>query len=92
MERFEAEAIYDAGRDAVVRVLLRMDAQIQALTGRVESPERELAKSSRNSSLPPSSDPPSVKERHKAASPKGPSGRSQGAQPDTFKRRADRPL
>jgi len=81
MERSEAEAIYDAGRDAVVDVLLRMDAQIQQLTGRVGRLERELARSSRNSSLPPSSDPPVVKKRHKAARRKGPSGRSQGAQP-----------
>jgi transposase len=64
----------------VVGVLLRMDAQIQQLTGRVEKLERELGRSSRNSSLPPSSDPPAVK-RHKPARPEGPSGRSQGAQP-----------
>jgi hypothetical protein len=32
MERAEAEAIYDQGREAVVEVLLGMDAQIQALS------------------------------------------------------------
>ena len=58
MERVEAEAIYDAGREAVVEVLLAMDRRIQQLEARVEKLERELAKSSRNSSLPPSSDPP----------------------------------
>ena len=31
MERAEAEAIYDQGREAVVAVLLRMDEQIPAL-------------------------------------------------------------
>jgi hypothetical protein len=53
----EAEAIYDAGREAVVGVLLRMDAQIQALTARVARQderiaqlERRLNRSSRNSS------------------------------------------
>ena len=35
MDRFEAEAIYDAGRDVVVEVLLRLDAQIQQLTEQV---------------------------------------------------------
>jgi hypothetical protein len=33
VERVEAEAIYGAGREAVVEVLLRMDARIQVLTG-----------------------------------------------------------
>jgi transposase len=78
VERAEAEAIYDAGREAVVEVLLRMDRQIQALTGRVDKLERELASNSRNSSAPPSSDPPGAapKRRSQASS-----GRGQGAQP-----------
>jgi Family of unknown function (DUF6444) len=58
VERSEAEAIYDAGREVVVEVLLRMDRQIQQLTARVDRLERELAKNSRNSSQPPSSDRP----------------------------------
>src|SRR5271165_3460226 len=58
VERAEAEAIYDAGREAVVEVLLAMDRRIQQLEARVEKLERQLMKSSRNSSLPPSSDPP----------------------------------
>jgi transposase len=56
VERYEAGAIYDAGREVVVEVLLRMDRQIQQLTARVEKLERELAKNSRNSSRPPSSE------------------------------------
>lgn len=75
MERAEAEAIYDAGREVVVEVLLRMDRQIQQLEARVEKLERELSKSSRNSSRPPSSDPPSS-----AVRSKDPSGRKRGAQ------------
>jgi hypothetical protein len=78
VERHEAEAIYDAGREVVVEVLLRMDRQIQQLTGRVEKLERELRKSSRNSSQPPSQDRPAKKPPPK---PKGRSGRKQGAQP-----------
>jgi transposase len=75
MERSEAEAIYDAGREGVVEVLLRMDRRIQQLEARVERLERELKKSSRNSSRPPSSDPPSAPARSK-----DPSGRERGAQ------------
>lgn len=78
MDRFEAEAIYDAGREAVVEVLLAMDRRIQQLEARVEKLERELAKSSANSSLPPSSDPPG---KRRSARGKDRSGRSQGAQP-----------
>lgn len=70
--------IYDAGREVVVEVLLRMDRQIGQLTARVERLERELAKNSRNSSLPPSSDPPGTKPARRE---KGRSPRSQGAQP-----------
>jgi transposase len=75
VERAEAEAIYDAGREVVVEVLLRMDSRIQQLEARVENLERELKKSSHNSSRPPSSDPPCAPARSK-----DPSGRSRGAQ------------
>lgn len=76
MERREAEAIYDAGREVVVEVLLRMDRQIQQLSARVDRLERELRKSSRKSSQPPSQDRP------KPLPPsKGRSGRKQGGQP-----------
>ena len=84
MERAEAEAIYDQGREVVVAVLLRMDEQIQRLTERVARQEerigeleRRLGRNSRNSSLPPSQDPP-------GSAPKrgtGRSGRTQGGQP-----------
>ena len=46
MERSEAEAIYDAGREAVVEVLLAMDRRIQQLEARVEKLEREISRSS----------------------------------------------
>ncbi len=78
MERSEAEAIYDAGREAVVEVLLAMDRRMQQLEARVQKLERQLSKSSRNSSLPPSSDPPG---KRRALRGKDPSGRMQGAQP-----------
>jgi len=77
VERAEAEAIYDAGRETVVEVLLAMDRRIQQLEARVEKLERELAKSSRNSSRPPSSDPPGRPPKRS----KDRSGRGRGAQP-----------
>ena len=84
MERAEAEAIYDAGRETVVAVLLRMDEQIQQLSKQVAKQgeqiaelQRRLNRNSRNSSTPPSQDPPGAPERRRPDS----SGRSQGAQP-----------
>lgn len=84
MERAEAEAIYDAGRETVVAVLLRMDEQIQQLTKQVAKQGEEIAelkrrlnRNSQNSSVPPSQDPPNAPQRKRP----DPSGRSQGAQP-----------
>jgi transposase len=84
VERAEAEAIYDRGRDVVVAVLLRMDEQIQRLEKRVAQQEERIAqlerqsrRSSRNSSQPPSQDPPGSAPRRG----KDRSGRKQGAQP-----------
>ncbi|MCA1680702.1 MAG: IS66 family transposase [Actinobacteria bacterium] len=83
MERAEAEAIYDQGREAVVAVLLRMDEQIRRLEKRVAAQderiaqlERRVGRSSRNSSQPPSSDPPGQALKRG----KDRSGRKQGAQ------------
>ena len=90
MERAEAEAIYDAGREAVVEVLLALSAQNERLAAQVEvlsarvarqderiaTLERQLGRSSRNSSQPPSQDPPGVAPRRG----KDRSGRKQGAQ------------
>lgn len=84
MDRSEAEAIYDAGREVVVEVLLRMDAQIRRLEERVARQderiaqlERRLNRNSRNSSAPPSSDPPGKPPKRG----KDRSGRRPGAQP-----------
>jgi transposase len=91
VERVEAEAIYDRGRDAVVEVLLalsaqneRLTAQVEQLTARVARQEERIAqlertakRSSRNSSQPPSQDPPGSGPRRG----KDPSGRKPGGQP-----------
>jgi transposase len=77
VERHEAEAIYDAGRERCVDFILALDARYQRLEARVEKLEELLRRSSRNSSLPPSQDPPSAPARAK----KPASGRGRGRQP-----------
>lgn len=87
VERAGAEAIYDAGRDSCVEVLLSLAAAVEALQGqvavltsRVEELEARLRENSRNSSRPPSSDglakpPPKPRSRRRR------SGRKPGGQP-----------
>jgi hypothetical protein len=87
MERAEAEAIYEAGRVACVEVLVRLgqlegrvrelETENAALRGRLSQLEQRLKRTSRNSSLPPSQDPPSAPVRAKLPE----SGRSRGGQP-----------
>ena len=79
MERSEAEAIYDAGREACVEVLLKLSARIEQLEHRVERLEAELRRNSENSSLPPSADSPAAKRRRKGEGKR--SGRPPGGQP-----------
>jgi len=96
MTREEAQAIYRAGEETVVRVLLEMDArihdalraidgleqQVRDLTLRLDASEQrvkhledQLAKNSRNSSKPPSTDgfqkPAPKSLREKSARPSG---------------------
>jgi transposase len=91
VERADAEAIFERGREAVVEVLLalsaqneRLGAQVEVLSARVARQderiallERRLDRSSRNSSQPPSVDPPGASPRRGKDS----SGRRQGGQP-----------
>ena len=86
MERVEAEAIVDGDRETAIGLLLRLDELVEAnqrlveanerLEVRVGELERRLNRSSRNSSLPPSQDPPSVPKRAGGAG----SGRKRGGQ------------
>jgi transposase len=92
MTRQEAEAIYDAGKETVVRVLLDMDRRIHALerhvqdlTARLDASEHrarqleeQIAKDSHNSHKPPSSDG-LAKPKPKSLRPK--SERPTGGQP-----------
>lgn len=80
MERAEAEAIFDSGREACVDFILelaqrsqelaahaeKLAARCERLEGRVERLEEELRKDSRNSSKPPSSDPPKTRQERRA--------------------------
>jgi transposase len=75
MERAEAEAIYEQGREAVVAALLTLSAQVAALEARlgkqeerIAELERRLNRNSRNSSLPPSADPPGAPPRKRTPS------------------------
>ena len=73
--------IYEQGREVVVAVLLRMDEQIARLEKRVAEQderiarlERQAKRSSRNSSQPPSQDPPGAPKRGKDRSGRKPGG------------------
>jgi len=79
VERAEAEAILDGDRETAIALLLRVGELFEAnerLEARVGELERRLNRSSRNSSLPPSHDPPSAPPRPRG---KG-SGRKRGGQ------------
>ena len=80
VERAEAEAILDGDRETAVALLVRVGELVVAnerLEARVAELERRLNRSSRNSSLPPSRDPPSVPPRPGGTR----SGRGRGGQP-----------
>ena len=73
MERAEAEAIYDAGRDRCVEVILelaglveRLTAQTRLLEERVRRLEEQSRQSSRTGSKPPSEDPPKTRQQRRA--------------------------
>ncbi len=80
MERAEAEAILDGDRETAVALLLRIGELVEAnrrLEARLAELEQRLNRSSRNSSLPPSQDPPSAPARLRRRG----SGRKRGGQP-----------
>jgi transposase len=80
MDRTQAEAILGGDRETAIALLMRLDELIEAnrrLEARVADLERQLHRTSRNSSLPPSQDPPSAPPRPQ----KPQSDRSPGGQP-----------
>ena len=90
MERPEAEAIYDAGREACVEMLLRLARQGARHEERLARLEESSRRDSGNSSVPPSSDPPKKRAERRAkakakakewATQEGGAQRTAGAQP-----------
>ncbi len=66
MERSEAEAIYDSGRERCVEVIVGFAARCGRLEERVARLEEQARKDSRNSSSPPSQDPPKTRAERRA--------------------------
>ncbi len=78
MKREEAEAIYDLGKEAVVEILLKMDARITAL-------EIRLGLNSSNSSKPPSTDSPFVQKPKTTSNAKRKAGGQKGREGKNLK-------
>ncbi len=83
MDIREAELIYEAGKEAVVKTLLELHARVESISEQVITLERKIASlstNSTNSSKPPSSDGPRVakpkkkKSRRSAGGQKGHKG------------------
>ena len=73
MDRSEAEAIYDSGRERCVEVILELAGAVEQLGTRCEQLEErirrleeQLRRDSRNSSAPPSQDPPKTRAERRA--------------------------
>jgi transposase len=73
VERTDAEAIYDAGRERCVELILELASRCEQLAERCERLEERVRwleeqtrSSSRNSSQPPSSDPPKTRQQRRA--------------------------
>jgi transposase len=66
MERGEAEAIYDAGRERCVQFILDLAARVQQLDERLARLEAQTRQDSRTSSTPPSMDPPKTRQQRRA--------------------------
>jgi transposase len=66
VRREEVEAIALAGGEPARELVVGLLAEVAALGERVEELERRLNRSSRNSSMPPSSDPPMTRQQRRA--------------------------
>ncbi|MCA1680679.1 MAG: IS66 family transposase [Actinobacteria bacterium] len=66
MERAEAEAIYDAGRESCVKAILELAGRCKRLEDRMGRLEEQTRSSSRNSSQAPSQDPPKTRKERRA--------------------------
>jgi transposase len=66
MDRAEAEAIYDAGREVCVEFILELAARVEQHEERLARLEAQVRQDSRTSSNPPSSDPPRTRAQRRA--------------------------
>ena len=67
MDRAEAEAVYDAGREVCVQFILDLAARVEQHGERLARFEAQLRQDSRSSSRPPSADPPRSRAERRAA-------------------------
>ena len=66
MERAEAEAVYDAGRESCVQFIVDLAARVRGMDERLSRLESEARQDSRTSSQPPSQDPPKSRQQRRA--------------------------
>jgi transposase len=66
VERREAEAIYDAGREVCVEFILELAARVEQHGERLARLEAQVRQDSLTSSRPPSSDPPKTRAQRRA--------------------------
>jgi hypothetical protein len=66
MDRVEAEAIYDSGREACVQFMVDLAGRVREFEDRLKRLEERARQDSRTSSRPPSADPPKTRARRRA--------------------------
>jgi hypothetical protein len=66
MDRAEAEAIYDSGREECVEVILDLAGRVEQHEDRLRRLEVQARQDSRTSSAPPSMDPPKTRAQRRA--------------------------
>jgi len=66
MDRAEAEAIYDSGREACVEFILELAGRVGEHEDRLRGLEEQARRDSRTSSTPPSQDPPRTRAERRA--------------------------
>ena len=66
MDRGEAEAIYDSGREVCVEFILELTGRVKEHEDRLGRLEAQARQDSRTSSKPPSSDPPKTRAQRRA--------------------------
>jgi hypothetical protein len=66
MDRADAEAVYDAGRDLCVQFILDLAARVERHEERLRRLEEQARQDSRTSSRPPSCDPLRTRQQRRA--------------------------